>query len=83
MSATTYQIHLDEQEKAETFAVFKSLGIEPAEAVQLFFSQVRKTHTLPFLVEHIPNARTAKILASEDYSAAFETVGALFADLKQ
>ena len=82
-TSTMYQIRIDEQEKAETFAIFEEMGIKPAQAVRLFFRQVRKTHALPFPIEHIPNERTAKILMSNDYVGPFETVDDLFADLNK
>lgn len=31
-----YQVRLDSQEKKQAFAVFKQLGISPAQAVRLF-----------------------------------------------
>jgi len=85
MSATThYQIRLDEQEKAETFAVFKELGIRPADAVRQFFGFVRKTSALPFASEYTPNAKTTKALllsdAEKDYKN-FDSVEALLQDL--
>lgn len=83
-TSTMYQIRIDEQEKAETFAVFEEMGIKPAQAVRLFFRQVRKTHALPFPIDYTPNERTAKILlqsdAEKDYKR-FDSVDDLFADL--
>lgn len=61
----TYQIRIDEKEKAETFAVFNDLGITPAQAVKMFFTQVRRTHSIPFPI-HMPNAETRKVLAETD-----------------
>jgi antitoxin component of RelBE/YafQ-DinJ toxin-antitoxin module len=57
------------------------MGLKPAQAVRLFFRQIRKTHTIPFPVEHTPNAKTAKALLSTDYVGPFDTVEELFADL--
>jgi DNA-damage-inducible protein J len=83
-TSTMYQIRIDEQEKAETFAIFEEMGIKPAQAVRLFFRQVRKTHALPFPIDYIPNEKTAKSLllndAEKDYQRA-DSVDALFADL--
>ena len=83
-TSTMYQIRIDEQEKAETFAIFEEMGIKPAQAVRLFFRQVRKTHALPFPIDYTPNERTAKILlqsdAEKDYKR-FDSVDDLFADL--
>lgn len=47
-----YQIRLDSQEKKQAFAVFKQLGITPAQAVRLFFRQVVLTKSIPFSIEN-------------------------------
>jgi DNA-damage-inducible protein J len=79
-----YQFRIDEQEKIETFEILREMGIKPAQAVRLFFRQIRKTHSIPFPIEHTPNEQTAKILLKnnkeKDYKR-FDTVGALFTDL--
>lgn len=58
----TYQIRIDDDEKKETFAVFNELGITPAQAVKMFFTQVRRTHSIPFPIEYKPNDETAKAI---------------------
>jgi len=78
----TYQIRINEKEKAETFAVFNELGITPAQAVKMFFAQVRRTHRIPFPIEYTPNEETAKILLkNKEYSKGFDNIEGLFADL--
>ena len=47
-----YQVRLDSQEKKLAFAVFKQLGISPAQAVRLFFKQVVLTKSIPFAIEN-------------------------------
>ncbi|WP_043970416.1 MULTISPECIES: type II toxin-antitoxin system RelB/DinJ family antitoxin [Acinetobacter] len=47
-----YQVRLDSQEKKQAFAVFKQLGISPAQAVRLFFKQVVLTKSIPFTIEN-------------------------------
>ena len=47
-----YQVRLDSQEKKQAFAVFKQLGISPAQAVRLFFKQVVLTKSIPFSIEN-------------------------------
>ncbi|MBV6589391.1 type II toxin-antitoxin system RelB/DinJ family antitoxin, partial [Acinetobacter baumannii] len=41
-----YQVRIDSQEKKQAFAVFKQLGITPAQAVRLFFKQVVLTKSI-------------------------------------
>lgn len=74
---TMYQIRIDEHEKAETFAIFKEMGIKPAQAVRLFFRQVRKTHALPFPIEYTPNEKTAKILLQSDAEKDYQRVNSV------
>lgn len=96
MSKTvSYQIRLSDTEKAEAFAVFRELGINPAQAVRLFLRQVVETHAIPFPIreptvrcplgsEHIPNAKTAKALTdlqAKTNTKRFTSVDDLFADL--
>jgi addiction module RelB/DinJ family antitoxin len=47
-----YQVRLDMHEKKQAFAVFKQLGISPAQAIRLFFRQVVMTRSIPFPIEH-------------------------------
>ena len=47
-----YQVRLDSLEKKHAFAVFKQLGITPAQAVRLFFKQVVLTKSIPFTIEN-------------------------------
>ncbi len=47
-----YQVRLDIQEKKQAFAVFKQLGISPAQAIRLFFRQVVVTRSIPFAIEN-------------------------------
>lgn len=46
-----YQVRLDVHEKKQAFAVFKQLGISPAQAIRLFFRQVVVTRSIPFPIE--------------------------------
>lgn len=43
-----YQIRLDSQEKKQAFAVFKQLGITPAQAVRLFLDRLYLLNQFPF-----------------------------------
>lgn len=83
-ASTMYQLRIDPQEKAEAFAVLEEMGLKPSQAIRLFLRQVKKTHALPFPIEHIPNERTAKILSMPDSEKGykrFDNLDALFADL--
>lgn len=64
-ATTTYQVRLTEKEKNDTFGVFQELGMNPAQAVRLFFREVRQTKSIPFAIQ-VPNAETLKIFAESD-----------------
>jgi DNA-damage-inducible protein J len=85
-NSTMYQFRIDEQEKAESFAILNEMGIKPAQAMRLFLRQIRKTHAIPFPIEHTPNEKTTKILLANDLEKDYKrvsTVDELFADLKK
>lgn len=82
-SLTTYQILIDEKEKQETFSVLHKLGITPAQAIRMFFTQIRATQSLPFSATYEPNVKTAKILSNKEYSKGFDSIEDLFAALEK
>ena len=61
----TYQLRIDQQTKDASFAVFRELGMTPAEGMRIFLTKVAKSRSIPFAV-NIPNASTAKVLADAD-----------------
>ncbi|MFT4021550.1 MAG: type II toxin-antitoxin system RelB/DinJ family antitoxin [Acinetobacter sp.] len=69
-----YQVRLDSQEKKQAFAVFKQLGITPAQAVRLFFKQVVLTKSIPFAIENqnINMEQLLKLRKSRATSASTE-----------
>ena len=56
-----YQVRLDVHEKKQAFAVFKQLGISPAQAIRLFFRQVVVTRSIPFPIEQAVSDLEAEI----------------------
>lgn len=59
-----YQVRLDSHEKKQAFAVFKQLGMTPAQAVRLFFKQVVLTKSIPFAIEN-PNINIEQLLKNK------------------
>ena len=81
-----YQIRLDSQEKKQAFAVFKHLGITPAQAVRLFFKQVVLTKSIPFSIENQSInleqlIKLRKLKQQDTKTLAPELVGALDQDV--
>ncbi|MCH7337028.1 type II toxin-antitoxin system RelB/DinJ family antitoxin [Acinetobacter sp. NIPH 2699] len=75
-----YQVRLDSQEKKQAFAVFKQLGISPAQAVRLFFKQVVLTKSIPFAIENqninmeqLLKLRKSKAIATTENPSAVDT----------
>jgi DNA-damage-inducible protein J len=62
---TTYQLRIDEKTKKASFAVFRELGITPAEAVRVFLNRVAQTKSIPFSL-NVPNAKTLKVFTESD-----------------
>ena len=56
-----YQVRLDVHEKKQAFAVFKQLGISPAQAIRLFFRQVVVIRSIPFPIEQAVSDLDAEI----------------------
>ncbi|ENX63330.1 hypothetical protein F885_00832 [Acinetobacter higginsii] len=67
-----YQVRLDSHEKKQAFAVFKQLGISPAQAVRLFFKQVVLTKSIPFAIEN-QNINMEQLLKLRKSKAAAST----------
>lgn len=59
--SVSYQIRLSDEEKNAAFAVFRDLGINPAQAVRLFLRQVVETRSIPF-----PIAKADRLPATTD-----------------
>ena len=56
-------VRIDESIKAGAEAVFSDLGLTPSTAINLFYKQVIRTHSIPFpLKAEIPNRKTIKAL---------------------
>jgi DNA-damage-inducible protein J len=61
----TIKIQVEPALKKEVDSIFKSLGISTAEAIQLFFQNVKVFKTLPF-EENIPNEETIQVMTDTD-----------------
>lgn len=61
----TIKIHVESGLKKEVESIFKSLGISTADAIQLFFQNVKAFKGLPF-DESIPNEETLQVMRDTD-----------------
>lgn len=61
---TSYTFRLDNELKTQAFSVFKSYGVNPAQAIKMFLRQVVETNSIPVKLDYQPNAET--LAAMED-----------------
>ena len=59
------QYRIDSATKDAAYTVFRELGITPSEAVRVFFTQVERTKTIPFVL-------TATNPATEEKEAGYD-----------
>ena len=56
-------VRIDGNIKADAEAVFSDLGLTPSTAINLFYKQVIRTHSIPFALKaETPNRKTKKAL---------------------
>ena len=56
-------VRIDESIKSDAERIFSELGLTPSTAINLFYKQVIRTHSIPFpLKAEIPNRKTRKAL---------------------
>ena len=57
-------VRIDGNTKADAEAIFSELGLTPSTAINLFYKQVIRTHSIPFVLKtkEIPNRKTIKAL---------------------
>ena len=65
MSATNYNVRLDQDLKDRAFAVIESYGLTPPQAIRLFLNQIADTNTVPlsFDYQFKLNAQTIAAIA--------------------
>ena len=82
-------VRIDSKIKSEAETVFSQIGLTPTAAINLFYKQVIRTHSIPFeLKADIPNESTLKAIAeveemekNPDSSKGFDNVEELMEDL--
>ena len=65
MSATNYNVRLDQDLKDKAFSVIESYGLTPPQAIRLFLNQIADTNTVPLSFDYQPklNAQTIAAIA--------------------
>lgn len=65
MSATNYNVRLDQDLKDKAFAVIESYGLTPPQAIRLFLNQIADTNTVPLSFDYQSklNAQTIAAIA--------------------
>lgn len=62
MPTTRIQHRIDSKLKKEAEEIFEEQGIKPAQAITIFYTEVKRTRGLPFLPSKVPNKELAKAL---------------------
>ena len=83
-------VRIDEKIKERAESVINSLGLTPSAAINLFYIQIIRTNSIPFMLKaEIPNEETMEAYkeAEEDMknpssSKGYKTVKELLEDLK-
>ena len=82
METEPTSLRLDSDAKKAAYAVFKEVGLKPAQAVNLFLRQVALNKGLPFPVS-IPNADTSAAMneLKEGKGKTFKSTDDFYRDL--
>ena len=64
MSATNYNVRLDQDLKDRAFAVIESYGLTPPQAIRLFLNQIADTNTVPLSFDYQQPKLNAQTIAA-------------------
>lgn len=62
MSSTRMQHRIDPVLKEEAEEILLAQGIKPAQAITVFYTEIKRTGGFPFLPSRVPNEKLAKDL---------------------
>ena len=86
MSATNYNVRLDQDLKDKAFSVIESYGLTPPQAIRLFLNQIADTNTVPLSFDYQPklNAQTIAAIAeiADGKGTKYDSFGDLMDELK-
>lgn len=86
MSATNYNVRLDQDLKDKAFAVIESYGLTPPQAIRLFLNQIADTNTVPLSFDYQSklNAQTIAAIAeiADGKGAKYDSFGDFMDELK-
>ena len=69
MTAVSFRV--PEATKIAAFDVIKSYGLSPSQALNMFLSQIAKTHSIPVSLDYLtPNANTISAMEELDLGKA-------------
>lgn len=84
MPTTRMQHRVDSELKKEAEYILAKQGIRPAQAITIFYTEIKRTGGLPFLPTKVPNKKLAEDLRATPNEQAvkkYTTKKALFASL--
>jgi DNA-damage-inducible protein J len=77
MSTESTSLRLDVKAKKQAYAVFKEVGLKPAQAINLFLKQVAMRGGIPFEIK-IPNADTIEAMKELENKKGSKAKGSSF-----
>lgn len=81
---TSYTFRLDPELKEQAFSVFRSYGLNPAQALKMILQQVVSTKSIPVQLDYQPNEETMRSirdLRNGDYET-INSIDELVAQIK-
>lgn len=60
MTTANYNIRIDEELKAQSFAVIERFGLSPAQAIRLFLKQTAETNKIPLSFDYESELKPSK-----------------------
>lgn len=86
MSATNYNVRLDQDLKDKAFSVIESYGLTPPQAIRLFLNQIADTNTVPLSFDYQPklNAQTIAAIAeiADGKGTKYDSFGDFMSELE-
>lgn len=85
MNTSVYNLRLDKELQKDAFAVFKSYGLTPAQAIRMFLKQTAETKTIPLDLSYQPNQETRQAMQELEQtpSVSYKTVEAAMSALHE
>lgn len=86
MTSTRMQHRIDANLKATVEKILEKQGIRPAQAITIFYTEIKRTGGFPFLPTKVPNKKLQKTMADAKKGidvTNYKNIKEMFKDLKK